>query len=162
MSLGQNRLILQLIYVFVSILLLLLAIIFPSCFDPKWSKGGFGSPFSIVILPSKIFQTRINKRKLTSFFIENLSTYLGEGGENRTRVRKHFHSIFSERSFWFFVSLPSTPKSRLRYPLSCCSPMLPGFHIEFSCIFDAIPAGLQVNRRWRAVAKQPVRSLFYF
>ena len=61
----------------------------------------------------------------------------GGDGENRTRVRKHFHRSFSERSFCFRVSLLKTPKSRLFRRLSCYSPMLPGIHIEFSCIVVA-------------------------
>lgn len=63
--------------------------------------------------------------------------YDGGDGENRTRVRKHFHKSFSERSFCFRVSLLKTPKSRLFRRLSCYSPMLPGIHIEFSCIVVA-------------------------
>ena len=61
----------------------------------------------------------------------------GGDGENRTRVRKHFHRSFSERSFCFKISLPKTPKSRLFHRLSCYSPMLPGARTEFSCIIDA-------------------------
>ena len=87
---------------------------------------------------------------------------VGEGGESRTHVRKHFRVIFSERSFWFSVSLLPTPKSRLRFRLSYSSSMLLGAHTEFSCIFDARSADLQVNRSWRAWLKPPVRSLFYF
>jgi len=30
----------------------------------------------------------------------NGSSRFGGDGESRTRVRKHFHSIFSERSWW--------------------------------------------------------------
>lgn len=69
--------------------------------------------------------------------------YDGGDGENRTRVRKHFHRSFSERSFCFKASHPETPKSRLFHQLSCCSPMLPGIHIEFSCMFDT---GIQACR----------------
>lgn len=34
----------------------------------------------------------------------NCRLCFGEGGESRTHVRKHFHGIFSERSWWFKAS----------------------------------------------------------
>ena len=62
------------------------------------------------------------------------------GGDDgsRTHVRKHFHWNFSGCSFCFKISLQTAPKSRLCPRLSRCSLMLPGFHMKFSCMIDAV------------------------
>ena len=61
----------------------------------------------------------------------------GGDGESRTRVRKHFHRNFSERSSCFSVSPFPAPINRLWNQLSRCSSVIPGTLTEFSCMVDA-------------------------
>ena len=79
----------------------------------------------------------IHKRKLILVKEEfDASSFGGDDG-SRTRVRKHFHRIFSERSFCFIISLLASPKSRLYDQLSRYSLTIPGTLARFSCIIDA-------------------------
>ena len=112
------------------------------------------------------YRTKPNQRRDIRHFEKNSPEYIlysgpgyGGDGESRTRVRKHFHRTFSERSQCFKISPPWPPINMLPCQLSRCSLRGTENSLQVFPYSRRRYHGLRVNHGRRACAPRRCRTM---